>query len=313
MSEQRVTVLQDIVIQASGLTKRYGAQDAVRDVSFEVRRGDVFGFLGPNGSGKSTTIGILLGLIEPTAGSIDLFGLGREQRAEALARVGAIVESPAFYPYLTGYDNLRALAHLRQGVSRARVAEVLEIVGLADAAGKRFGTYSLGMKQRLGIGWTLMHDPELLVLDEPTNGLDPAGMQEVRHLIVQLAERGKTIFISSHLLNEVEQVCDRVAIIQRGRLIAAGTVAELVNASARLLIRSDTPRRVSELLRPVGGVERVEECGPDVVVVARGVRPALLNARLVGAGVYVDEFKVIQQSLEERFLEITGTSIEAEA
>jgi ABC-2 type transport system ATP-binding protein len=303
----------DIVVQAARLTKRYGRQEAVRDVSFEVRRGDVFGFLGPNGSGKSTTIGMLLGLIAPTAGSIDLFGLGHERRAEGLARVGAIIETPAFYPYMSGYDNLVNLARLRPGVTRARVAEVLEIVGLADAAGKRFGNYSLGMKQRLGIGWTLLHDPELLVLDEPTNGLDPAGMLEVRHLILQLATQGKTIFISSHLLNEIEQVCDRVAIIQHGRLIAAGSVAELVGRQQTLLVRSATPQRVVEILSALDGVERLEARGNDVLVVAPAVRSALINARLVGAGVEVDELKLVQQTLEEAFLAVTGTAAGVEA
>jgi ABC-2 type transport system ATP-binding protein len=296
----------ETVVRVEGLTKRYGQHAAVSNISFEVRRGDVFGFLGPNGSGKSTTIGIMLGLVQPTAGQIDLFGLGPERRAEGLARVGAIIESPAFYPYLSGRDNLRALARLRPGVTGQRVDDVLEIVGLRDAAGKRYGNYSLGMKQRLGIGWTLLHDPELLVLDEPTNGLDPAGMMEVRHLVLQLAERGKTIFISSHLLNEVEQVCDHVAIIQRGQLIAQGPVAAIVGGESRLIVRTDAPQRAADILRDIAGVERVEPRGHELIIIAPGVRPAALNAALVGAGVAVDELRPARNTLEAAFLELTA-------
>jgi ABC-2 type transport system ATP-binding protein len=296
----------ETVVRAEGLTKRYGAHAAVSNVSFEVRRGDVFGFLGPNGSGKSTTIGMLLGLVEPSAGSVELFGLGVDRRSEGLARVGAIIESPAFYPYLSGRDNLRALAHLRVGITAARIDQVLETVGLKDAAGKKYGNYSLGMKQRLGIGWTLLHDPELLVLDEPTNGLDPAGMQEVRHLILRLAEQGKTIFISSHLLNEIEQVCDYVAIIQHGRIIADGPVAEIVGAGARLLVRTDAPLRALEIIRDVGGVERVETNGNELAITAPSVRPATINAALVQAGIAVDELRVTRNTLEEVFLDLTA-------
>jgi len=294
------------IITARDLTKRYGSAEVVKDVTFEVRRGDVFGFLGPNGSGKSTTIGMLLGLVEPTAGSVSLFGGTPDDRPDGLARVGAIIESPAFYPYLSGRDNLKALGYLRPGVTPARIDEVLEIVGLRDAATKRYGNYSLGMKQRLGIGWTLLHDPELLVLDEPTNGLDPAGMQEVRHLILRLAEQGKTIFISSHLLNEIEQVCDRVAIIQRGRIIAEGTVADLVGGNARLLIRTPHLDVATNVLNQIDGVERVELRGGDLLVTAPTVRPALINSLLVGAGVEVDELRRSQNTLEQAFLELTG-------
>ncbi len=301
------------VIRATGLTKRYGSMEAVKNASFEVRSGDVFGFLGPNGSGKSTTIAMLLGLIRPTAGQIDFFGLGPGRRKEALARVGAIIEIPAFYPYLSGRDNLRAMAHLRPGVTKKRVDEVLDIVGLSGAAKKRFGNYSLGMKQRLGIASTLLHDPDLLILDEPTNGLDPAGMVEVRHLLLRLAAEGKTIFISSHLLNEIEQVCDRVTIINKGTIIAEGAVDELVQQSRTTLVRVDQSRQAITILRELHGVQQVEERGDDLLVTAPGLPPAKINAALVQAGLDVHELRRAENSLERVFLEITGTANEQAA
>lgn len=301
------------VIRATGLTKRYGSMEAVKNATFEVRSGDVFGFLGPNGSGKSTTIAMLLGLIRPTAGQIDFFGLGPERRREALARVGAIIEIPAFYPYLSGRDNLRAMAHLRPGVTKKRVDEVLDIVGLSGAAKKRFGNYSLGMKQRLGIASTLLHDPDLLILDEPTNGLDPAGMVEVRHLLLRLAEEGKTIFISSHLLNEIEQVCDRVTIINKGTIIAEGAVADLVQQSQTTLVRTDQPGQAALILRELGSVQQIEERGNQLLVTAPGLPPAKINAALVQAGLDVHELRQAENSLERVFLEITGTANEQAA
>ena len=296
----------DVVVQANGLSKHYGGFAAVDDVTFEVRRGDVFGFLGPNGSGKSTTISMLLGLVEPTSGSISLFGTGPEHLHAALARVGAIIESPAFYPFMSGRANLRTLAELRPGVTRQRVDEVLEIVGLSEAADKKYSNYSLGMKQRLGIGWTLLHDPELLVLDEPANGLDPAGIQEMRHLILQLADSGKTIFISSHQLNEVEQICDVVTIIQRGRIVASGTVAELLTQDDRILLDVSDVAAAQRVLQGIPGIHSVEDNGEYLVVIAPEVRPAVINRALVSAGIEVDELRRSQQTLESAFLDLTG-------
>jgi ABC-2 type transport system ATP-binding protein len=301
------------VIRATGLTKRYGSMEAVKNASFEVRSGDVYGFLGPNGSGKSTTIAMLLGLIRPTAGQIDFFGLGSGRRKEALARVGAIIEIPAFYPYLSGRDNLRVMARLRPGVNKKRVDEVLDIVGLSGAAKKRFGNYSLGMKQRLGIASTLLHDPDLLILDEPTNGLDPAGMVEVRHLLLRLAAEGKTIFISSHLLNEIEQVCDRVTIINKGTILAEGAVDELVQQSQTTLVRVDHGSQAAAILHRLGGVQQVEERGDQLLVTAPGLPPAKINAALVHAGLDVHELRRAENSLERVFLEITGTANEQAA
>ncbi len=300
--------VQPLVVRAEGLTKRYGQQNAVYEATFEVRRGEVFGFLGPNGSGKSTTIGMLLGLVEPTAGRFELFGMGPEQRSEALARVGAIIESPAFYPYLSGRDNLRVLGKLRPGVDDARIEEVLTIVGLSEAAGKKYKNYSLGMKQRLGIGWTLLHDPEFLVLDEPTNGLDPAGMMEVRQLIQRLAAGGKTIFISSHLLNEIEQVCDRVAIILHGKIIAEGYVDEIAGQKQHIRLQVDRPDEAVTILRGLDGVDSVKREHDELIVVAPAVRPSSLNLALVQAGIAVDEIRTSSNTLEQAFMELTNDS-----
>lgn len=301
------------VIRATGLTKRYGSMEAVKDTSFEVWSGDVFGFLGPNGSGKSTTIAMLLGLIRPTKGQIDFFGMGPGRQQEALARVGAIIEIPAFYPYLSGRDNLRVMARLHPGVTKKRIEEVLEIVGLTSAAKKRFGNYSLGMKQQLGIASTLLHDPDLLILDEPTNGLDPAGKVEVRHLLLRLAAEGKTIFISSHLLNEIEQVCDRVTIINKGTIIAEGAVEDLVQQSQTTLIRTDQPGQAAAILRQLQGVQQIEERGDQLLVTAPSLAPAKINAALVQAGLDVHELRRSENSLERVFLEITGTANEQAA
>ena len=300
-------------LEVRGLTKRFGSFTAARDVSFRVYRGDVFGFLGPNGAGKSTTIGMLLGLIKPTAGEIRMFGQPPERHDEALANVGGIIEAPAFYPYLSGRDNLRALAHLRPGTTRQRIDEVLELVGLSEAATKKFGQYSLGMKQRLGIAWTLLHDPDLLILDEPTNGLDPAGMLEVRHLILRLAEQGKTIFISSHLLHEIEQVCDRVAVIRRGEVVAEGAVDELLSQTERLIIRTPQLRDAAMLLRGLPGVRDIAVADDHLRVDAPDVRAATLNAELVRAGIEVDELRRERATLEATFLELTGEQWEGSA
>ncbi|HVB65792.1 MAG TPA: ABC transporter ATP-binding protein [Nitrolancea sp.] len=301
------------VIRASKLSKHYGEVPAVKDVSFTVNTGDVYGFLGPNGSGKSTTIAMMLGLVQPTSGQVDLFGLGPARRSEGLMRVGAIIESPTFYPYMSGRDNLKVLAKTRDGVTNARVNEVLEIVGLSDAGSKHYGNYSLGMKQRLGIGSTLLHDPNLLVLDEPTNGLDPAGMLEVRHLIQRLAMDGKTIFISSHLLNEVEQVCNRVAILSKGKIMAEGPIGEISRKGQAIRIRVDEPARAMDVLRKLNGISGIEERDNYLMVSVPASRTPELNVALVQSGIAVYELGPAGNSLEHVFLEITGAPEEQHA
>ncbi len=302
----------EAVIEARGLTKRYGEFVAADAVEFTVYRGDIFGFLGPNGAGKSTTIGMLLGLVAPSDGEVRLFGLPPAKQREGLARVGGIIEAPAFYPYLSGRDNLRALGHLRPGLSRERIDEVLETVQLAHAADRKFGKYSMGMKQRLGIAWTLLHDPELLILDEPTNGLDPAGMIEVRHLLLSLAEQGKTILISSHLLHEIEQVCDRLAVIQGGKIIAEGAIDELRAASTQIRIATSQPERAAELLTELDGVAAVRS-GPEYLEVdAPDASSATINMALVSAGIPVDELRIHSATLEDAFLQLTANEQKVE-
>ena len=222
---------------AERLGKRYGARVAVADVSFTVGRGEVFGFLGPNGAGKTTTIRMLVGLVRPTSGRVSIAGRGlADDREGALRRLGCIVESPDFYDYLTGRENLEHFARMVDGAAVARVDELADLVRLRERLGDRVGTYSLGMRQRLGIAQALLGAPDLLVLDEPANGLDPAGIYDLRALLRRLAdERGLGVFVSSHLLGEVEKVCDRIAIVHRGRVLAEGTMAELTAGGARPL------------------------------------------------------------------------------
>src|SRR6266550_2238198 len=218
----------DTVIETHALTKKFGDRAAVNGVDLTVPAGVAFGFLGPNGAGKTTMIRTLLGLTQPTSGAISLLGLPQPaKRAEALARVGAIVEEPKFHPHLTGRENLKIVAAARDRAAEGRIVESLERVGLAHRADDRVKTYSLGMRQRLGIARCLLADPELLILDEPMNGLDPAGIEEFRFLLRSLVAEGRTVVLSSHLLDEVEKTCDAVAIVDRGRIVVQGSIAEL--------------------------------------------------------------------------------------
>jgi ABC-2 type transport system ATP-binding protein len=291
----------ELVIETHGLGKRYGeAIVAVDDLDLRVRRGEVYGFLGPNGAGKTTTLRMLLGLVRPTAGRAAI--LGEPPGASGgLARIGALVEGPAFYPYLTGRDNLRVLAG-HAGVAPARIDAVLAEVGLTTRAGDRSATYSTGMKQRLGLAAALLKDPELLILDEPTNGLDPAGMAEMRQFIRAQAEGGRTVLLSSHLMGEIEQVSDRVGVIRGGRLIAEGTVEEL-RGRARLRVRAEPLADAARLLERFADVAAVD--GHLELAVDTAEAPAL-NKALVDAGIAVYELSPQRASLEDVFLELTG-------
>ena len=222
------------IVQTHHLTKRYGGVLAVDDLNITVHEGDVYGLLGPNGAGKTTIIAMMLGLVYPTRGAVEIAGHPvATDRQRALQMVGAMIEMPAFYPYLSGRDNLYIMGSLRQKISEVRLKEVLDLVGLNEHQHKRFSSYSLGMKQRLAIGLTLLHDPGLLILDEPTNGLDPHGTVEIRRLILKLSRQGHTIILCSHLLHEVEQVCNRLAILNRGVLITEGAI-DTVNSEDNL-------------------------------------------------------------------------------
>ena len=293
-------------METRGLTRRYGSRTAVDDLDLGVRRGEVYGFLGPNGAGKTTTLKMLLGLIGPTSGTARVAGEAPGS-PEGLAQVGALVESPAFYPYLSGRDNLMVAARL-SGVARprARVAEVLETVGLAGRARDKFKKYSLGMKQRLGVAAALVKDPELLILDEPSNGLDPKGMAEMRGLVRSLGRGERTVLLSSHLMGEVEQVCDRVGVIREGRLVAEGTVAE-IRGRGGLLLRAEPLRETALIAEKLSGVEAVEVREDGLIWLdADPDRAPEISYKLFGAGVQVAEIRPERRSLEDVFLELTG-------
>ena len=291
------------VIETSGLTKRYGERIiAVDRLHLRVRRGEVYGFLGPNGAGKTTTLRMILGLVRPTSGRAVVLGAAPGS-PEALARVGALVESPSLYPFLSGGDNLRVLArHAR--VPESRVHTVLEEVELTDRASDRFATYSLGMKQRLGVAAALLKDPELLILDEPTNGMDPAGMAEMRTFIRGLGRGRRTVLLSSHLMTEVEQICDRVGVIRRGSLVGEGTVAEL-RGRETLRVRAEPAAAAERLLGRLAAVESVTVADGDFHIAANPAAASAINQALVEAGIAVSELRREQASLEQVFLELT--------
>ena len=296
------------VIRTYDLTKRFGHLTALDGVNLEVRRGEVFGFLGPNGAGKTTTIAILLGLVHPSAGGAEVLGCDvRHGLSRALRRVGAIVEMPAFYPYMSGEDNLRVFARVTGGEAEKRIPAMLEQVGLKGREKDKAGTYSLGMRQRLGLAAALVGDPELLILDEPTNGLDPAGMQEMRAFIRHLAaEEGRTVFLSSHLLHEVEQVCDRVVILNKGRVIAQGRVDELLRQSRAVEMRIAETEQAAGLLAALDWVQGVNAEGDWLRVQAPPERAPELLAALAAQGLFPFEVRPVVASLEQVFLELTG-------
>jgi ABC-2 type transport system ATP-binding protein len=296
-------------IETARLTKRFGERIAVDEVSLSVPRGSAYGFLGHNGAGKTTLIRMLLGLTRASAGSATVLGLPvPARRATALARVGAIVEEPSFYPHLTGRENLKIGAAIRGPHTRPRIDEVLERVGLDRRSGDRVGTYSLGMRQRLGVARCLLSDPELLILDEPMNGLDPGGMLDMRRMIRSFVEDdGRTVFISSHLLDEVEKTCDVAAIIDGGRVIAQGTIDELVaDEAGELVIECDDADRALTLLAgdPRVHALRAEHGAVRMRLTVRE-QAGEINSRLVAAGVVVTRLEPARRSLEERFLEMT--------
>jgi ABC-2 type transport system ATP-binding protein len=295
----------EIVLRTQNLRKEFGAVRAVDGIDLAVRRGRVTGFLGPNGAGKTTTIGMVLGLIHPSAGRVELFGqpVG-PGRNGLLRRVGSLVGAPALLPYLSARDNLRLLARLHPGVSAARIEEVLAQLDLTGAAGRRAGKYSSGMKQRLGLAMALLARPELLVLDEPTNGMDPAGMREMRDLLRELANQGVTVFLSSHLLHEVEQICDEVVVLHRGRIVAQGAVAELLGRQAVVRVRVPAPPAAVAVLAQLPGVTGVEPNGNLVTV--RGLASEEIVLQLVQHGIVPSEVTSGRGDLESLFIELTG-------
>jgi ABC-2 type transport system ATP-binding protein len=294
-------------VAARGLVKRYGDLVAVDHVDLTVERGDVFGYLGPNGAGKTTSLRMLLGLIRPTAGEIRLFGRDPlDDGAKALAGVAGFVEGPTFYPYLTGRRNLRLLAAYDDGDSRSRIEEMLELVELRDRGDDRVGGYSHGMRQRLGIAAALLRDPRLLLLDEPTTGLDPAGMRDMRDLVRRLAAQGITVLLSSHLLGEVEELCNRVAIIRKGRIVYEGSLRDLLaTAASGYRLRSPEPERAKALLLAQPGIGDVIPMDGEVRFQADEAAVAALSIALGQARIGVTALVPQRASLEELFLGLT--------
>jgi ABC-type multidrug transport system ATPase subunit len=292
-----------LLVETTDLTKRYGPRAAVDHVGLRVRRGEVYGFLGPNGAGKTTTLRMLLGLVRPTSGTVRVLGAPPGDRA-ALARIGMLVESPAFYPYLSGRDNLRVVARYG-GVPATRVDQTLETVGLSARASDRFAAYSLGMQQRLGLAAALLKDAELLILDEPTNGLDPAGVAEMRLLLRRLGRGGRTVLLSSHLLGEVQQVCDRIGVLSGGRLLREGTVAELRGHGA-LLVTAQPLEQAHIVAQRLLGPDRVAVQDGALRLQAEPDQAALVNRELVTAGVAVSALGWAERTLEDVFLELTN-------
>ena len=297
---------EDVVLRTSGLVKRFGALTAVDHLDLEVHRGEVVGLLGPNGAGKSTTIGMILGLVRPTAGTASVLGKDVvSQRHEALANLGAMLEVTSFYPHLTGRQNLTALAMIRGGVAQTRVDPLLKRLGLADRATSKFRTYSLGMRQRLGIASTLLSDPAVVILDEPGNGLDPAGQREIRELTRELAKEGRGVLLASHLLHDVEVVSDRVVVIQKGRVIAKGTIAEITSGGSGYTVAVAEPQRAAEIIKRIEGVRTVNVTERGLDIVAGTDLGAAINRALVAAGLYASAIVPRQSSLEDVVLELT--------
>jgi len=294
----------DFAIRTSQLTKRYGPDTGVFDLDLRIGRGEVYGFLGPNGAGKSTAMRMLVGLIRPTSGTATVLG-HPAGTASSLRGVGALIETPALYPHLSGRDNLRILAGYAS-VPATRIEEVLEEVGMTTKADVPFRTYSLGMKQRLGVAAALLKDPALLILDEPTNGLDPEGMASMRDLITGLRRDNRTVLLSSHLLAEVEHVCDRVGVIRRGRLIADGTVAELRRGAGEggLSMSVDAPERAAELVRELPAVRSATVIDGELRVTVDPGEAAAVNRLLVVNGLEVSELRKRVLSLEDVFFDL---------
>ena len=293
------------VIETESLTKIYGSIAAVNNLSMSVPRGHAFGLLGPNGSGKTTTMGMLLGLVRPTSGTFSLFG-SPDNLEESLRRVGAIIEYPSFYPYLTGRENLLYFQGIFDRGTSEEIDGLLEKVGLSESGDYRFSTYSLGMKQRLGLAFALLGDPEVLFLDEPTNGMDPAGMAEVRYLIRELCADGRTVLLASHLLNEVEQVCDSVLIMSNGMLIAQGAVPDILRSQDQVRLRTTDVEKAAAILSKPDWISEVEIEGDEVAVSAPRDRYAEISTLLGRSGVYVIETNSGRSSLERYFLEVTS-------
>jgi len=297
--------LKTAILSIKNLHKRYGKVHAVNNVSLDIHKGNVYGILGPNGSGKSTTLGIVLNVVNKTSGEYSWFG-GTQETHQALKKVGAIIERPNFYPYMTAKENLELVCKIK-GISYSKIDEKLEIVGLTDRKDSKFKTYSLGMKQRLAIASALLNDPEILILDEPTNGLDPQGIIQVRDIIRFIASQGTTILLASHLLDEVEKVCSHVLVLRFGEILYNGKVDEMTSKSNYFELQSDNNNLIIDLLKNNFTVDTISEVdGKIEVYFNQELEASTLNRFLVEKGIYLNHLVKRKLSLENQFLALTN-------
>ena len=296
--------METAILSIKNLHKRYGKIHAVNNVSLEIQKGNVYGILGPNGSGKSTTLGIVLNVVNKTSGEYSWFG-GTMKTHEALKKVGAIIERPNFYPYMSAQENLELVCKIKN-INYSKVNEKLEIVGLIDRKDSKFKTFSLGMKQRLAIASALLNDPEILILDEPTNGLDPQGIHQIRDIIRLIASQGTTILLASHLLDEVEKVCSHVLVLRFGQILYSGTVDGMTNQSGFFELQADNNAKLIQTLKNHPEVEKVSEVEAKVIVHFKNqFEASLLNRYLAEKEIYLNHLVFKKMSLEEQFLELT--------
>ncbi len=295
----------ETILSIKNLNKRYGNLQAVKNVSLEIKKGNVYGILGPNGSGKSTTLGIVLNVVNKTSGEYSWFG-GTMQTHEALKKVGAIIERPNFYPYMTAKENLELVCKIK-GIPYTKVQEKLEVVGLIDRKDSKFSTFSLGMKQRLAIASALLNDPEILILDEPTNGLDPQGIHQIRDIIRFIANQGTTILLASHLLDEVEKVCSHVLVLRKGEILYSGTVEGMSSNNGYIELQSNDNPILIDVLKSYPSIEKIiPEEGKVLVYSKQEIDPASLNKFLCDNNIYLNHLAKRKNSLEEQFLQLTG-------
>jgi ABC-2 type transport system ATP-binding protein len=293
------------ILSISGLHKRYGKIHAVNNVSFEIQKGNVYGILGPNGSGKSTTLGIVLNVVNKTSGNYSWFS-GTTETHDALKKVGAIIERPNFYPYMTAYDNLKLVCKIK-GAAIEKVDEKLALVGLLERKDSKFRNFSLGMKQRLAIASALLNDPEILILDEPTNGLDPQGIRQIRDIITLIASQGTTILLASHLLDEVEKVCSHVVVLRKGVILYTGTVNGMISNEGFFELQANDNAQLTKLLQQHAAVDKIEPHDGKLTVYLKGpLEASELNHYLATNGLYLNHLVKRKNSLEEQFLQLTS-------
>jgi ABC-2 type transport system ATP-binding protein len=295
------------ILTINNLTKKYGYLTAVKDLSFTIEKGNVYGILGPNGSGKSTTLGIVLNVVNKTNGDFHWFD-GNVTTHDALKKVGAIIERPNFYPYMTAYQNLKLVCKIK-GVDYSKIDEKLEVVGLLDRRNHKFKTYSLGMKQRLAIASALLNDPEILILDEPTNGLDPQGIHQIREIMKDIASKGTTILLASHLLDEVEKVCSHVVVLRKGEKLYSGRVDEMINSYGFFELKASKHEELKSVLENNSSFGKIkEEDGLITVFLNKAMNPSEFNTLMFNKGIVLSHLVKRKESLEEQFLQLTDNN-----